>query len=153
MYISVCVCLCECVSVVSAGWQVDKGEDVVLDEAGETQEDGVEEETRETQALVQRPLVQVNSQDLDRQRDRQRERQTDRQADKDKDKDRQTGREEVERHRQTTDQYTDRDKHREKSETVLLMERATGRAVVYSQSERPTPAAAPQRKSGLCCLV
>ena len=48
---------CVRVSVVPAGWQVDKGEDVVLDEAGETQEDGVEEETHETQTLVQRPLV------------------------------------------------------------------------------------------------
>ncbi|KAA8578877.1 hypothetical protein FQN60_005412, partial [Etheostoma spectabile] len=36
---------------LSLSWQVDKGEDVVLDEAGETQEDGVEEETHETQAL------------------------------------------------------------------------------------------------------
>lgn len=36
----VCVYKC-CVSVVLAGWQVDKGEDVVLDEAGETQEDQV----------------------------------------------------------------------------------------------------------------
>lgn len=59
--------MCACASFVLAGWQVDEGEDVVLDEAGETQEDGVEEETDETQALVQRPLVQVDSQHLHRQ--------------------------------------------------------------------------------------
>lgn len=35
------------VSVMPTSWQVDKSEDVVLDEAGETQEDRVEEETRE----------------------------------------------------------------------------------------------------------
>lgn len=65
--VSVCAYVCKslCVSVVPAGRQVDKGEDVVLDEAGETQEDGVEEETHEAQTLVQRPLVEVNSHDLD----------------------------------------------------------------------------------------
>lgn len=35
------------VSVMPTSWQVDKSEDVVLDEAGETQEDRVEEETHE----------------------------------------------------------------------------------------------------------
>lgn len=53
-----------CASVVPAGRQVDEGEDVVLDEAGEAQEDRVEEETREAQTLVQRPLVEVNAQNL-----------------------------------------------------------------------------------------
>lgn len=73
MYISVCVCVSVSVRVsdIPAGWQVDKGEDVVLDEAGETQEDRVEKETHETQALVQRPLVEVNSHDLDRHAERQ----------------------------------------------------------------------------------
>lgn len=52
-------------SVVPARGQVDEGEDVVLDEAGEAQEDGVEQETHETQTFVQRPPVEVNSQDLD----------------------------------------------------------------------------------------
>lgn len=56
----------ECVSFFSAGWQVDKGEDVVLYEAGETQEDRVQEETREAQTFVQRPLIEVYSQNLDR---------------------------------------------------------------------------------------
>lgn len=46
-----------CVSVIAAGWQVDKGEDVVLDEAGDTQENGVKEETHHTKTLVQCPLV------------------------------------------------------------------------------------------------
>lgn len=45
------------VSVIPAGRQVDKGEDVVLDEARETHEDGVEDETHETQTFVQRPVV------------------------------------------------------------------------------------------------
>ena len=70
-YVHQCVCGRACVSVIPAGRQVDEGEDVVLDEAGEAQEDGVEEETGETQTLIQRPLVQVNSQYLDRQTDRQ----------------------------------------------------------------------------------
>lgn len=61
------VCLGVCVSFVSAGWQVDKGEDVVLDEAGETQEYRVQEETHEAQTSVQRPLIEVHSQNLDRQ--------------------------------------------------------------------------------------
>lgn len=64
------MCTRLCVLIVAAGWQVDEGEDIVLDKAGDTQEDGVEEETRETQALVQSPLVEVNSQDLDRDRHR-----------------------------------------------------------------------------------
>lgn len=75
------MCVCVCVSVIPAGWQVDKGEDVILDEAGETQEDRVEEETHETQALVQRPLVEVNSHDLDRQTERQTRKWVERQGD------------------------------------------------------------------------
>lgn len=59
-----------CASVVPARGQVDEGEDVVLDEAGEAQEDGVEQETHETQTFVQRPLVEVNSQDLHGRTDR-----------------------------------------------------------------------------------
>lgn len=55
-----------CVSFFPAGRKVNEGEDVVLDEAGEAQEDGVEEETHEAQTLVQRPLVEMDSQDLDR---------------------------------------------------------------------------------------
>lgn len=55
-----------CVSFFPAGWKVDEGEDVVLDEAGEAQEDGVQEETHEAQTFVQRPLVEMDSQDLDR---------------------------------------------------------------------------------------
>lgn len=55
VYINVCVraCLFACftasayASVIPTSRQVDKSEDVILDEAGETQEDGVEEETRE----------------------------------------------------------------------------------------------------------
>lgn len=53
-----------CTSVIPAGGQVYKGEDVILDEAGEGQEDSVQEETYGAQALVQCPPVQVNSQDL-----------------------------------------------------------------------------------------
>lgn len=60
VYVDVSVC----VSFIPACWQVDKSEDVVFNEAGETQEDRVEEETCETQASVQGPLVQVNSRDL-----------------------------------------------------------------------------------------
>lgn len=66
-----CVSVQVCVSDVPAGGQVDKGEDVVFDEAGETQEDGVEQETYETQTFVQSPLVEVNSQHLDGQTDRE----------------------------------------------------------------------------------
>lgn len=79
-YVHQCVCGRACVSVIPAGRQVDEGEDVVLDEAGEAQEDGVEEETGETQTLVQRPLVQVNSQYLDRQTDREGVRQVSRET-------------------------------------------------------------------------
>lgn len=64
------VCLDVCVSFFSAGWQVDKGEDVVLYEAGETQEYRVQEETHEAQTFVQCPLIQVYSQNLDRQMDK-----------------------------------------------------------------------------------
>lgn len=66
MYSSVCVS--RCVSFFSAGWQVDKGEDVVLYEAGETQEYRVQEETHEAQTAVQCPLIEVYSQNLDRQK-------------------------------------------------------------------------------------
>lgn len=59
--------VCACISVIPTGWQVDKGENVVLDEAGEAHEDRVEEETHVTQTLVQCPLVEVDSHDLDTQ--------------------------------------------------------------------------------------
>lgn len=55
------MCLQVCVSFFSAGWQVDKGEDVVLYEAGEAQEYGVQEETYEAQTFVQCPLIEVYS--------------------------------------------------------------------------------------------
>lgn len=55
-------------SFVPASWQVNKGEDVVLNEAGEAQEDRVQEETHEAQTSVQRPLVEMDSQNLDRQK-------------------------------------------------------------------------------------
>lgn len=51
-------------SVILAGRQVNKGEDVVLDEAGEAQEDQVKQETADAQTFVQSPLVQVDPQDL-----------------------------------------------------------------------------------------
>lgn len=72
------VCVFACISVIPTGRQVDKRKDVVLNEAGETQEDGVEEETHETQAPVQRPIVEANSHDLNRQTGREMERQADR---------------------------------------------------------------------------
>lgn len=85
-----------CVSIFPAGRQVDEDEDVVLDEAGEAQKDGVEEDTRETKASVQRPLVEVNSQNLDRQMQTNSETethtQTDPQIDTDRDKQRPTQR-------------------------------------------------------------
>lgn len=55
------------VSFFPAGWQVNEGKDVVLDEAGEAQEDGVQEQTHEAQTSVQCPLVEMDSQYLDRQ--------------------------------------------------------------------------------------
>lgn len=64
-FLSVCLSVFLCASVVPARGQVDEGEDVVLNEAGEAKEDRVEEQTGETQASVQRPLVEVNSQHLD----------------------------------------------------------------------------------------
>lgn len=33
------MCVCVRLSVIPAGWQVDEGEDVVLDQAGKAQED------------------------------------------------------------------------------------------------------------------
>lgn len=61
------MCLWVSVSFFPAGWQINKCEDVVLNEAGEAQEDRVQEETHEAQTSVQRPLVEMDSQDLDRQ--------------------------------------------------------------------------------------
>lgn len=55
-----------CASVILAGWQVNEGEDVVLNEAGETKENRIEEETHEAQVFVQCPFVQVDSQHLNR---------------------------------------------------------------------------------------
>lgn len=49
--------------VLAARGQVDEGEDVVFDEAGEAQEDGVEHQTHEAQAPVQGPLVQMDAND------------------------------------------------------------------------------------------
>lgn len=57
-----------CFSVLAC-WQVDEDEYVVFNEAGETQEDGVEEETHDAQTFVQCPLVQMNPQDLKTDRD------------------------------------------------------------------------------------
>lgn len=56
------------VSFFPAGWQVNEGKDVVLDEAGEAQEDGVQEQTHEAQTSVQCPLVEMDPQNLDRQK-------------------------------------------------------------------------------------
>lgn len=61
-------CLRVSVSFFPAGRQVNEGEDVVLDEAGEAQEDGVQEETHQAQTSVQGPLVEMDSQNLDRQK-------------------------------------------------------------------------------------
>lgn len=62
------MCVSTCVSFFPAGWQVNKGEDVVLDEAGEAQKDGIQQETHEAQTFVQRPLVEMDSQNLDGQK-------------------------------------------------------------------------------------
>lgn len=47
--------------VFAARGEVDEGEDVVLDEAREAQEDGVEHQTHQAQAAVQCPLVQMDA--------------------------------------------------------------------------------------------
>lgn len=44
--------------------QVDKHEDVKLDEDREAEEDGVQEEAGQTQPAVQSPLVQMDPEDL-----------------------------------------------------------------------------------------
>lgn len=59
------LCLTNKVSLsFAAGWLVDVCEDVVFDEAGEAQEDGVEHQTHQAEATVQGPLVQMDSQHL-----------------------------------------------------------------------------------------
>ena len=52
------------VSAVSAGGQVDKGEDVVLNEDGEAEKDAVHEQTHQAQTTVQFPPIQMYPQDL-----------------------------------------------------------------------------------------
>lgn len=51
---------------VSAHGEVDEDKDVKLDEDGEAQENGVEEEAGQAQPPVQCPLVQMNTQNLHR---------------------------------------------------------------------------------------
>lgn len=50
---------------VSAHREVDKDEDVKLDENGEAQEDGIYDETGEAQSPVQSPLVQMNTENCE----------------------------------------------------------------------------------------
>lgn len=57
--------VCEaCALRLCAHGQVDEGEDVVLDQDGEAEEDGVQDQHIDTQLEVQTPLVQVDSQNL-----------------------------------------------------------------------------------------
>lgn len=51
-------------SVLQAHWQIDKGEDVVLDHDGEAEEDGIQDQDIDAQLHVQPPFVQVDAQDL-----------------------------------------------------------------------------------------
>lgn len=49
---------------VSAHGEVDEDEDVELDEDGEAEEDGVQHEAGQAQPPVQRPLVEMDAQNL-----------------------------------------------------------------------------------------
>ena len=51
---------------VSAHGQVDEDEDVELDEYGEAEEHGVEEQADQPQSSVQGPFVQVHAENLRR---------------------------------------------------------------------------------------
>lgn len=49
--------------------QIDKGKNVVLDQDGEAQEDGVQQEHIHTQLFVQLPAVNMDPQDLCRKKE------------------------------------------------------------------------------------
>lgn len=53
-----------CSLILEAHGQVDEGEDVVLDQDGEAEENGVEDQDIDAQLQVQPPLIQVDPQNL-----------------------------------------------------------------------------------------
>lgn len=52
------------ISLLTARGQIDEGEYVELDEDGKTQEDGIHQQTKETQSSVQFPLIQMYTENL-----------------------------------------------------------------------------------------